>query len=161
MFVRWHNHCTVFNQDPVLFTKNLSSIINLSIRSCVREWSVEIMVLAKLQYFQLSLQWTRGWQNANMIQIWPPLISISLFLSDKPHHEKEHVKIGHMTMFRSCRTNTCKMAGILKTENKRWTNGSQVHVGWLPYILSHIFRFFKCSPFHLCLAYSSETWLNH
>ena len=42
-----------------------------------------------------------------------------------------------------------------KPENKR-----QMYLGRLTAIhLSLIFGFFKCLPFRVCLAYSSETWL--
>ena len=56
-----------------------------------------------------------------------------------------------------------KLNTDLRCVNRLFTQtfASSVQLGILATHLSHIFWFFKCLPFHVCLACSSETWLHY
>ena len=92
------------------------------------------------------------------MQIWRLLISIWIQF----HQPKKWTPLRESSdpaTFQSCRPKTREMTQTFgKLENKRQTYGSQAWVDWPPYICL-IFGFFKCLPFCVYLAYSSETWL--
>ena len=95
----------------------------------------------------------------DQFEIWPPLIGIILLLLDKqmkPIVRKSIPKLVVQLRFRAVGEMQAKWQTFEKLENKTQMYG----LGGLATMhLSLISRFFKCLPFHLCLAYSSETWL--
>ena len=108
---------------------------------CITTFLIYIyLVLICVSNRQLSLftQYYRPYAKFNMAAAKLNFIN----QRNEPHHEKEHVKISTTATFQSCRPNTREMVDIY------------IH-------LPRIFGVFKCLPFCVSSANSSETWLYH